>query len=269
MQPMWPRRQPEAPVQGLYLASARAAHRPPCTFSGVWQRMSDNVISYIEMRRRDGASLQQPMHVGLGRNQSVIRMLLRPNAPYRERVEAGGSTLLRSVGRSIAARLQCRANRRFAMGPRRTAFEFVIAFFALCAFQTQSDAASLRVGFLSPSTPEKLRSCACRLEARIARERVRGRYGCRHRIPVRQRSIRMASGSGPRTRRFAGRCAGHLCHAGIHRSEGQYEGHSHCHARRFRSGWLWARLDPRAPWWKRHRHGGHVLGVLRASGSSC
>jgi putative ABC transport system substrate-binding protein len=40
------------------------------------------------------------------------------------------------------------------MGPRRTAFAFVIAFFALCAFQTQSDAASLRVGFLSPGTPE-------------------------------------------------------------------------------------------------------------------
>ena len=94
------------------------------------------------------------MHVGLGGNHSVIRMSLRPNAPYRERVEDGGSTLLRSVGRLIAAQLQRRANCRFAIGPRRTAFAFVFAVFALCAFQTQSDAASLRVGFLSPGTPE-------------------------------------------------------------------------------------------------------------------
>ena len=56
--------------------------------------MSDNVISYIEMCRREGASLQQGMNFGLGGNHSVILMSLRPNAPYRDRIEGGGTTLI-------------------------------------------------------------------------------------------------------------------------------------------------------------------------------
>jgi hypothetical protein len=40
--------------------------------------MSDNVISYIEMCQREGASLQQGMNFGLGGNHSVILMSVRP-----------------------------------------------------------------------------------------------------------------------------------------------------------------------------------------------
>jgi hypothetical protein len=56
--------------------------------------LSDNIISYIEMCRREGASLQQGMNFGLGGNHSVILMSVRPNAPYRDRVEDGGTTLI-------------------------------------------------------------------------------------------------------------------------------------------------------------------------------
>jgi hypothetical protein len=56
--------------------------------------VSDNVISYIEMCRREGASLQQGMNFGLGGNHSVILMSVRPNAPYRDRLEDGGTTLI-------------------------------------------------------------------------------------------------------------------------------------------------------------------------------
>ena len=56
--------------------------------------MSDNVISYIEMCQREGASLQQGMNFGLGGNHSVILMSVRANAPYRDRLEDGGTTLI-------------------------------------------------------------------------------------------------------------------------------------------------------------------------------
>ncbi len=56
--------------------------------------MSDNIISYIEMCRREGISLQQGMNFGLGGTHSVILMSVRPNAPYRDRLEDGGTTLI-------------------------------------------------------------------------------------------------------------------------------------------------------------------------------
>lgn len=56
--------------------------------------VSDNVISYIEMCSREGASLQAGMNFGLGGNHSVILMSVRPNAPYRDRLEDGGTTLI-------------------------------------------------------------------------------------------------------------------------------------------------------------------------------
>lgn len=56
--------------------------------------MSDNIVSYIEMCRREGASLQQGMNFGLGGNHSVILMSVRPNAPYRDRLEHSGTTLI-------------------------------------------------------------------------------------------------------------------------------------------------------------------------------
>lgn len=46
------------------------------------------------MCRREGASLQQGMNFGLGGNHSVILMSVRPNAPYRDRLEDSGTTLV-------------------------------------------------------------------------------------------------------------------------------------------------------------------------------
>ena len=56
--------------------------------------MANNVISYVEMCRREGASLQAGMNFGLGGNHSVILMSVRPNAPYRDKLEEGGTTLI-------------------------------------------------------------------------------------------------------------------------------------------------------------------------------
>lgn len=55
---------------------------------------ADNVISYIEMCRREGTSLQAGMNFGLGGTHSVILMSVRPGAPYRDSLEDGGTTLL-------------------------------------------------------------------------------------------------------------------------------------------------------------------------------
>jgi hypothetical protein len=56
--------------------------------------VTDNVISYLEMCQREGCSLQQGMNFGLGKTHSVVLMSVRPNAPYRDRLEDGGSTLI-------------------------------------------------------------------------------------------------------------------------------------------------------------------------------
>jgi len=46
------------------------------------------------MCRRENSSLQAGMNFGLGGNHSVILMSLRPNAPYRDRIEDRGTTLI-------------------------------------------------------------------------------------------------------------------------------------------------------------------------------
>jgi hypothetical protein len=56
--------------------------------------MSDNIISYIEMCQREGLSLQAGMNFGVGGNHSVILMSVRRNAPYRDRIEDEGTTLI-------------------------------------------------------------------------------------------------------------------------------------------------------------------------------
>ena len=56
--------------------------------------MTDNIISYIEMCRREALSLQAGMNFGVGGNHSVILMSLRRNAPYRDRIEDSGTTLI-------------------------------------------------------------------------------------------------------------------------------------------------------------------------------
>ena len=46
------------------------------------------------MCRREGVSLQRGMNYELGNNYSVILMSIRPNAPYADRLEDDGSTLI-------------------------------------------------------------------------------------------------------------------------------------------------------------------------------
>lgn len=53
-----------------------------------------DVISYIEMCQEEGASLQRGMNFRLRGDESVILMSLRPGAPYPDRVEDDGRTLI-------------------------------------------------------------------------------------------------------------------------------------------------------------------------------
>ena len=56
--------------------------------------MPNEIISYFEACQREGGSLQKGMNFRRGRTYSVILMSVRPNAPYRDRVEDDGSTLI-------------------------------------------------------------------------------------------------------------------------------------------------------------------------------
>jgi hypothetical protein len=67
----------------------------------------DNIIiSYPEMCSREGAVLQQGMNFRLGQNHSVILMSVRPNAPYRDRLDDGGTTLVYE-GHDMPKRASC------------------------------------------------------------------------------------------------------------------------------------------------------------------
>ena len=72
---------------GWIRRAARTYHADPLT-------VTDNIIPYTEMCRREGTSLQQGMNFALGGNHSVILMSVRRNAPYRDRLEDGGTTLI-------------------------------------------------------------------------------------------------------------------------------------------------------------------------------
>jgi hypothetical protein len=56
--------------------------------------MANEIISYLDMCAREATSLQRGMNFGLGRAHSVILMSVRPNAPYQDRFEDDGSTLV-------------------------------------------------------------------------------------------------------------------------------------------------------------------------------
>ncbi len=56
--------------------------------------MTDNIVSYLEMCRREGASLQRGMNYRLGEGYSVILMSVQRNAPYRDRFEEDGTVLI-------------------------------------------------------------------------------------------------------------------------------------------------------------------------------
>ena len=53
-----------------------------------------DVISYMDMCRDEGASLQRGMNFRLGGRTSVILMSLRLGAPYADRIEDGGRVLI-------------------------------------------------------------------------------------------------------------------------------------------------------------------------------
>lgn len=56
--------------------------------------MANEIISYLEMCQREGVNLQKGMNYQLGKGYSVILMSVRDNAPYRDRFEDDGSTLI-------------------------------------------------------------------------------------------------------------------------------------------------------------------------------
>ncbi len=56
--------------------------------------MANEIISYLEMCQREGVSLQRGMNFGLGGNHSVILMSVRPNAPYEDELQDGGTVLI-------------------------------------------------------------------------------------------------------------------------------------------------------------------------------
>jgi hypothetical protein len=58
------------------------------------KQMTNEIISYLEMCRREGASLQRGMNFGLGGNHSVILMSVRPNAPYDDELQDDGTVLI-------------------------------------------------------------------------------------------------------------------------------------------------------------------------------
>ena len=55
---------------------------------------ANDVISYLEMCRREGVSLQRGMNFSLGGTHSVILMSVRAGAPYDDRLEDDGTTLI-------------------------------------------------------------------------------------------------------------------------------------------------------------------------------
>lgn len=56
--------------------------------------MRGNIISYIEMCQKEGASLQKGMNFRLKGKHSVILMSVRLNAPYRDEIKEDGTVLI-------------------------------------------------------------------------------------------------------------------------------------------------------------------------------
>jgi hypothetical protein len=56
--------------------------------------MANEVISYLDMCGREGTSLQRGMNFGLRDDYSVLLMSVRPGAPYQDRLEDDGTTLI-------------------------------------------------------------------------------------------------------------------------------------------------------------------------------
>lgn len=56
--------------------------------------MTNEIISYFEMCRREGISLQRGMNFGVGGNHSVILMSRLPNAPYDDEIQDDGTVII-------------------------------------------------------------------------------------------------------------------------------------------------------------------------------
>ena len=56
--------------------------------------MPNEILSYLEMCQREGCNLQRGMNFHLGGSHSVILMSVHPNAPYSDRLEDNGTTLI-------------------------------------------------------------------------------------------------------------------------------------------------------------------------------
>ena len=56
--------------------------------------MSNEIISYLDMCQREKVNLQRGMNFNLGGNHSVILMSVRLGAPYHDRLEDNGETLI-------------------------------------------------------------------------------------------------------------------------------------------------------------------------------
>jgi hypothetical protein len=56
--------------------------------------MDNEIISYLEMCGREGTSLQRGMNYQLGGKHSVILMSVRIGAPYADKIEDDGSTII-------------------------------------------------------------------------------------------------------------------------------------------------------------------------------
>jgi hypothetical protein len=57
-------------------------------------RVDNEIISYLEMCQREGASLQKGMNFFGERSHSVVLMSVRRGAPYRDRIEDDGRILI-------------------------------------------------------------------------------------------------------------------------------------------------------------------------------
>jgi len=56
--------------------------------------MANEIIPYIEMCLREGISLQRGMNYQIGHNHFVILMSVRPGAPYADKYENDGTTII-------------------------------------------------------------------------------------------------------------------------------------------------------------------------------
>lgn len=56
--------------------------------------MPNEIIPYIEMCQREGMSLQRGMNYRSGKAHSIILMSVRENAPYRDKIEDSGTTII-------------------------------------------------------------------------------------------------------------------------------------------------------------------------------